>query len=541
MTVQGILKTRVVEGDQRSGCNLPNLTPLDAALAVLVALTGLLMYARTLAPSLLYGDSAELQTLSYTLGMSHPTGYPIYLLLGKLFTLLPVSNVAYRVNLLSAVFAALTLAQVYWIVRLLSGWRIAALGSALLLALSPLFWWHAVVAELYDVAAALIAAVILLVLLWRRSDDWRFLFLAGLLGGLSLGVHNTVALAAPAVLIYLLLTAGKRSAWVGAIAGAACGLGLVLAAFLFLDWLDVPSSYYNAVARPSLSVWNLSESDFESPLQRLSFILAARQFRGFFFNVPLSMMLERLQEYFALPIQDLVMLVVGCLALFFRRWDSQAGGWREGLLLLVAYLTFLGFAISYNVYDYYVFYIPSILVVHLWVGLALSAIFDGLAALLGRLLGQISMRNFRLAGAMGFLLVLALCWPARSDLSAAWQDGYAPFMQEWEIYPLESPELAQMRAKVVASKLEDNAIVFTDWDMLYAYYYVAHIEQGRTGIVFHETYPQEGVEQIADSAVAYIEANLGQRPIYFTGFVAELTHNYRFQRVAQGLYRLHTK
>ena len=90
--------------------SLYRLTRLDAILAFLCFVGGLVLYVRTLAPGLLRDDSAEFQTLAYTLGMTHPTGYPVYLLLAKLFTLLvPVRDIAYRVNLLSAVLAALAL------------------------------------------------------------------------------------------------------------------------------------------------------------------------------------------------------------------------------------------------------------------------------------------------------------------------------------------------------------------------------------------------------------------------------------------------
>lgn len=62
------------------------------------------LYLPTLAPGLLYGDSAELQTLAQTLGLTHPTGYPVYVLIARLFVaLVPLGSIAYRVNLLSAV------------------------------------------------------------------------------------------------------------------------------------------------------------------------------------------------------------------------------------------------------------------------------------------------------------------------------------------------------------------------------------------------------------------------------------------------------
>ena len=86
----------------------PKLTIIDTIIASLLGVAGLLLYIRTLAPTLLRGDSAEFQTLAKTLGMTHPTGYPVYLLVAKVFTWLPVGNTAYRVTLFSAVCAALT-------------------------------------------------------------------------------------------------------------------------------------------------------------------------------------------------------------------------------------------------------------------------------------------------------------------------------------------------------------------------------------------------------------------------------------------------
>ena len=80
----------------------------DPIMALGLFIASFVLYIRTLAPSLLFGDSAEFQTIAYTLGMGHPTGYPIYILLAKLFTIIPVGDVAYRVNLFSAFCAALT-------------------------------------------------------------------------------------------------------------------------------------------------------------------------------------------------------------------------------------------------------------------------------------------------------------------------------------------------------------------------------------------------------------------------------------------------
>ena len=102
-------------------------TRADAGLALLMGALALGLYVRTLVPWVLPGDSGEFQVLAYEVGTAHTTGYPVYLLLARLFiTLFPFGETAYRVSLFSAVMAAVTVAEVYLAVCLLArnrGWR----------------------------------------------------------------------------------------------------------------------------------------------------------------------------------------------------------------------------------------------------------------------------------------------------------------------------------------------------------------------------------------------------------------------------------
>jgi len=126
-------------------------------MALICFLGTLLLYIRTLAPSLLFGDSAEFQTLAYTLGIGHPTGYPVYTLLAKVFTFFPIRDIAYRVNLFSAFCAALTIALVYLSIRKLDAGIVPAIFGAVSLGLTPLFWKHASIAEIYAPSVACLA------------------------------------------------------------------------------------------------------------------------------------------------------------------------------------------------------------------------------------------------------------------------------------------------------------------------------------------------------------------------------------------------
>ncbi|HEY3476963.1 MAG TPA: DUF2723 domain-containing protein, partial [Anaerolineales bacterium] len=347
-----------------------SLSRADILIAAMVGVTALALYVRTLAPSLLWGDSAEFQTLSYTLGMTHPSGYMTQIMFGKLFTYLPVGNIAYRVNLMSAFFGALAVAETYLIVRLLGGWRIAAVGASLMLALMEGFWWRALVAESYAPAAGMLATVWLLVLLWRHSRRWQYLFLAGLAGGLSLGIHSTVVMTSFAVLIFLLLSQPQRADWTAAAAGAFIGAALTFAFFLYLDHNDPPSSIYNTVYRPNLSAFGLGADKFDTPLERFFAIFPANHFWSYYFSASPKEISRRLLEYLSyFPPGAMLFVLLGAVVLLKERLP-------EGLYALIAFLLIWGFAVTVSFSVYREFYVPVAVLTAVWLGVGASALLD---------------------------------------------------------------------------------------------------------------------------------------------------------------------
>jgi transmembrane protein TMEM260 (protein O-mannosyltransferase) len=128
------------------------------------------IYALSLSPGVFSWDSAELTLGIYSQGIVHATGYPLYLILGRLFTLLPLSaDFAIRANLFSAFCGALTLVLLYCInLRLFKNPLIAAL-SALLFGLAREIWAQAVVAEVYTLHTALAAGIVFIFVLWSKS------------------------------------------------------------------------------------------------------------------------------------------------------------------------------------------------------------------------------------------------------------------------------------------------------------------------------------------------------------------------------------
>jgi hypothetical protein len=492
------------------------------------------LYVRTLAPSLLYGDSAEFQTIAHTLGMGHPTGYPVYVMLAKLFSFLPAGEIAYRINLFSAFCAACTVGSIYLILRQLGAMSIPSLCGGLAVALTSTFWKYATIAEVYTLAAACLAFILFSVFRWKETQQPRWLFMAGLAGGLSLGIHTTVALGGIAVVLYLILSVRRRKDWFQAGSGAVLGGILFLSSFLLLDALNSPAGYYNSVVSFSLSTWNLTPADFDSPFERLAFLYFPPQFSGEFLGVRREEVSARFAEFSAGGTSSFLIAVLGALWLGkgipLKEGSSR---WREVLLLGAALFLFLGFALTYNVYDFSVYYIPVTLILLIFGAMGLHAACElvGIAPHLPRLIPV----------GLSLLFLVVIFFPLRGQVSAHWRERVPPGLESWEAYFFSFPENRKLEAEQTVNRLEDHAILFTDWDRVYGFYYVAHILQGRTGMSFHETYPQEGVTSFADSAIEYLEANIDTRPIYFSERPSGLSDRYRIARAGSDLFRIERK
>jgi tetratricopeptide (TPR) repeat protein len=215
--------------------------------AAAVFLVAFAVYLVTLAPTVFLIDSGLLTVAAATRGSAHPPGFPLFLILTHLATLLPVGTVAWRTNLASAFFAALASAGAAVVVAeilLTATLRPAtprkpakkeppptpppppaAIAAAmatggLLLAFSRTLWAYATVTEVYALNTFLICALLALVLRWRRTRSTRSLYAGAALAGASLGVHYlTFGFALLGVLVLVLWSGGlplvrSRQFWI---------------------------------------------------------------------------------------------------------------------------------------------------------------------------------------------------------------------------------------------------------------------------------------------------------------------------------------
>ncbi len=181
-------------------------------LAGVVFFVSLVVYFATLNPSVTAGDSGELITTVYNMGASHPPGFPLYGIIGKLFTFLRFPDIGYKMNIFSAISASVAVLFAYLSMVKLIGfnkndrsWFIVqfpALAAALLFAFSKSHWSQAVMAEVYALNAALCSVMFFIMIVWYeeimsyRSEEnnlWlapRVTLLLAFVMGLSITNHQ---------------------------------------------------------------------------------------------------------------------------------------------------------------------------------------------------------------------------------------------------------------------------------------------------------------------------------------------------------------
>ena len=197
---------------------MPDIRPIrnniDASLFGFIFLLSFFIYLITLCPTVYWRDSAEFVDAAFALAIPHPAGFPSYMPLANLLTYLPFGSIAFKVNLFSALMGAgaamMTAVLILEVVCALGGKkdgvsRFLAVAGALTYAFSFSLWESSISAEVYAGMAAAGAGILFCLVRWAARDDRRYLIAGGFLYGLSAGIHATVALFLPAVLVFIVL------------------------------------------------------------------------------------------------------------------------------------------------------------------------------------------------------------------------------------------------------------------------------------------------------------------------------------------------
>ncbi len=177
--------------------------PVDRMITASVGVALFAIYALGAARTIYVGDSGELVTAVYLLGIPHPTSYPLYVLLGKLWTLLvPIGSIAFRMSLFSAAASASTCALLYALSRWLGLARWSALLAAGFLAWAPSFWAEANIQRVYALGALFVVAATWAALVWERRRTTMSFAAVALLCGLGATNHTFMLVFALAFAVF---------------------------------------------------------------------------------------------------------------------------------------------------------------------------------------------------------------------------------------------------------------------------------------------------------------------------------------------------
>ena len=178
-------------------------------------------------------DTAELQGVPYILGVAHPTGFPLYTLVGYVWShVVVIGSVAFRMNAMSGVAIAIAALAAYAVAREIGAGRWVALFATLWFAFTQDVWAHAARAEAQDIAVACEAIAIYAFLRWMRTGEARWFAGAFTLCGLAMAAHPNALWLLPGLMIGTLV-AVRKPTW--RLAGISVALMLAgLALYLYL-------------------------------------------------------------------------------------------------------------------------------------------------------------------------------------------------------------------------------------------------------------------------------------------------------------------
>lgn len=167
------------------------------------------IYISALCPTIYTRDNPDLVTASITLGIPHPPGYPLYTILGNIFSKLPIGSLPFRVNLMSALFSAFTIFIIYLIIFKLTKKILPALLGASILAFSYNYFLQSLSADFLSLNNLLVSLEILLILIWRETKSFKILYLFAFIVGLAFSHHQISFLVVPAFLYLIFVTDRK--------------------------------------------------------------------------------------------------------------------------------------------------------------------------------------------------------------------------------------------------------------------------------------------------------------------------------------------
>jgi hypothetical protein len=544
---------------------------LECTLALGISIVAFLVYLRTLCPTVDFIDSGELATVASTLGIAHPTGYPLFTLVGWIFSHLPFgARVIYQLNMMAAILCSIALFFLFRFFVLLLGetlprkkniaitetvspetfWQVflPSIGGVLILAFSETYWSTALSLEVYSLHILFLSLLLYLftraILMEQKERDdvavkrihRSYWFGFAYIVGLAFTNHMTTILLAPAFLYYFFLVHGFGVlAWKRILKFAVFFLlGFSVYLYLPIRSASNPIMNWGNPVDAERFLWHWTGKVYQVWLFA-SFENAAKQFKYF---------LDTLMGEFAY------------LPIFFAIMGSWSLGKTQKKLFQFLVLLFLGcvaYSINYDIHDIDSYFLLAYVVLASLIAIGLQFSFK-----------KIQMSN----GIKGTAVILV---------------SLLPLVFNYQKVDASNQTLVEQYTKDMFDSIEPNGLVISyQWDyFISASYYFQKVESYRPDVTiidkellrrswyfnqlatnvpeivrrsqneikvflkelykFEHDLPYDSriIESYYNALIhSLIEKNIHERPVYVTEEI-EPQYWHGYQRVSAGLaYRL---
>jgi len=469
------------------------------------------VYVFTCAPGVLWQDSGLFQYRIWNndivgrlgLALSHP----LYHMIGIMVRHIPLGDFAYRVNLISAFFAAVSAANMFLLVRLWLNRTFPAVVATVSFGLAWTIWQHGCIAEVYSLYTAFFLAELIVLLQYCKTGRVGYLCWLALLNGLALANHMWAVIPLACYLVYVVvLLVKKQVSW----------RWVVLMAVL---WLAGASPYLYLIVNDFVQ-----GGDFRASLLSAAF---GNNWQSGVTNVGITWKIVVENILFLglnYPTPNALLFFVGAYALY-KTTPSRA----FGHIFVAVSILFFVFAFRYTVPDRYAFFIPFYCLSSAFIGVGVHVVMS-------------KKKNMVLAGAIMLCTLLpipvyAIVPTVAKKLnvniglkrSIPFRDEYTYFLQPWQ-----NGNYGPMRfSERVFSVAQKNAVIYADSTPVYTLWYRQEIEGERKDIeivsshVFTENSPltEDRIEQTLAERPVYVLSNVKG---YCPGF---LLRDYDFKKV----------
>ena len=420
----------------------------------------LIIYTITLAPTVSWVDSDELATASSLLKTAHPTGYPLFTILGKIFTFIPAGDEVYRLNLMSAIVSSVTVFIFFnMMFFLFSELKLSdnekkdsgkisddtilniSLTSSLLLAFSRTFWDNANVIEVYSLHSFFLVLLLYIFLkainvTEKNSDNFlksRYWLLFALILGLSFANHMTTIFLLPGFAYLYFSKNGFSKAVLK-------NLNYLAIPFLFALTLYI---YLIVRADNSMLSWGHTNT-----FDNFTAHITGRQYNTAMFRsaedvkIQLSRFIGKYPKEFVYL--NLLLIIPGLIELFNR---SR----KFFYFTLILFASCILLASSYTIYDIYSYFLLCSIVTAIWNGFGLVYI----------------VKRFSDAGrVLSYVLIFIFLIPLSYNYSE--NDKSRDYMVKDYVFNL-------------FNSASNNSIVITNYNPTY---YFQYVKKARPDIVF---------------------------------------------------------